>query len=133
MPELTTTAVAATTAAASSLAVIATAMGVPAPVVLAGILGATISVSQSNKLDMNWRSLLAALLAFAGALGMGIWGGRLVGAVAVTTLNALVGNLNLPSGSADPLCTLLISMLGQRELLPIGLTLLRKKVGGDAA
>lgn len=133
MPELTTTAVAATTAAASSLAVIATAMGVPAPVVLAGILGATISVSQSNKLDMNWRSLLAALLAFAGALGMGIWGGRLVGAVAVTTLNALVGNLNLPSGSADPLCTLLISMLGQRELLPIGLTLLRKKVGGDTA
>lgn len=131
MPEPTSTAVAVTSAAASSLAVIATSMGVPAPVVLAGILGATISVSQSNKLDLNWRSLVAALLAFAGALGIGILGGQVAGPVVVIAVNAVFAKPPLPDGIANPVCTLVLSMLGTRELLPIGLSLLRKKLGGD--
>jgi hypothetical protein len=130
MPEPTSTALAVTAAGASTLAVIATAIGVPAPVVLAGVLGATIAVGQSGKLDWNWRSLAAALLAFAASLGLGIWGGSLASRVAVGVLNGMFASLHLPDGFADPLFTLLVSMLGQSQLLPIGLTLLRSKIGG---
>lgn len=130
MPEPTSTALAATAAGASTLAVIATAIGVPAPVVLAGVLGATIAVGQSGKLDWNWRSLAAASLAFAASLGLGIWGGLLAGHVLVGLLNGMFPALHLPDAFADPLCTLLVSMLGQSQLLPIGLTLLRSKTGG---
>lgn len=130
MPEPTSTALAVTTAAASSLAVLATAMGVPAAVVLAAILGATIAVSMYGKLEWNFRSLAAALLTWSAALGLGIWGGRIGGRVLVGVLNSLVPSLHLPQDFADPLCTMLVAMVGQSQLLPIGLSLLRSKAGG---
>lgn len=131
MPEPTSTALAVTTAAASSLAVVATAMGVPAAVVLAAILGATIAVSMSGKIDWNLPSLTAALLTWSAALGLGIWGGRIGGRVLVGVLNSLVPSLHLPQDFADPLSTMLVAMVGQSQLLPIGLSLLRSKAGGS--
>lgn len=133
MPEPTSSALAVTAAGASSLAVMATALGVPAPVVLAAILGATIAVSASGKLDLSLRSIFAALLAFTAALGVGIWGGHLAGHVVVGLLNSIPGvPTPLPEGVADPLCTVILAMLAQRELLPLGLSLVRSQLEGAA-
>lgn len=133
MAEPTTAALASATAAASSLAVIATAMGVPAPVVLAAILGAAAAVSMSKRLDMSLRSLAAALGTFALALALGIWGGGFAARVLIGLANGLLPRAEIPLTIADPLCTLLVAMLGQRELLPIGLSMLRSRSAGGAA
>lgn len=133
MTEPTTAALAATTAAASSLAVIATALGVPAPVVLAAVLGAATAVATSGKLEFSRGALLAAFGAFAVALALGIWGGGLAGRLVIGLLGTLVPAGRFAEGMADPLCTFLVACLGQRELLPLGLRLLRNKVEGGAA
>lgn len=131
MPEPTSTALAVTTAAASSLAVVATAMGVPASVVLTAILGATIAVSMSGKIDWSVGSLTAALMTWGAALGLGISGGRFAGHLLIGFLNGILPpSQRLPQDFADPLFTLLIAMVGQSQLLPIGLSLLRNKAGG---
>lgn len=131
MPELTSSALAATAAGASGLAVVATTMGVPAPIVLAGVLGATIAVAQSGKVAWGWSSVMAALLSFGASLGIGIWGGNLIGRLVVNAINAVITDphLQLPASAADPLCTLVLSMVGQRELLPLAIRALAGLVG----
>lgn len=111
----------------------ATALGVPAPVVLAGVLGAAIAVGQSGKFDWHWGSLAAALMAFAAALGLGILGGPLAGHVVISALSAVFSGLHVADEFADPLCTLLVSMFWQSQLLPLGLSMLRRKAGEGAA
>jgi hypothetical protein len=131
MPEPTSAALAACTAATSCLAVVATAMGVPAPMVLASVLGATVSVSQQDKMQLTVRSLLAAALALALSMGLGIWGGTPAGRVMVGLLNGLISDpaLRLSADACDPFATLLLAMLGVPVLLPLALGALRSRVG----
>jgi len=130
MPEPTSTALAATTAATSSLAVVATAMGVPAPVVLAAVLGAALAVGQSERMELRLASLIAVAATFCAAFGFGIWGGALAGHVLIGLLNGLVPKAQLSPDAADPICTVLVAMLGQRTLLPLVLKALTKRVEG---
>lgn len=135
MPEPTSAAFAACTAATSCLAVVATAMGVPAPMVLAAVLGATVSVSQQDRVQLSVRSLLAAALALALSMAIGIWGGKPAGRVMVGLLNGLITDpsLHLSPDACDPFATLLLAMLGVPVLLPLALGALRSRVGGGGA
>lgn len=130
MPEPTSTALAATTAATSSLAVVATAMGVPAPVVLAAVLGAALAVGQSDRMELRLAALIAVAATFCAAFGFGIWGGALAGHVLIGLLSGLVPGAKLSLDAADPICTVLVAMLGQRTLLPLVLKALTKRVEG---
>lgn len=127
MPEPTSAAMASCAAVTSCLALVATAMGVPAPVVLAGVLGAAIAVGNSERLALTARSLTAAVFSFALAMAIGIWGGGLLGRLVVSLINAGITDpeAKLALGAADPLCTLILAMIGQRELLPLVQRLLR--------
>jgi hypothetical protein len=130
MPEPTSTALAALTAATSSLAVVATAMGVPAPVVLAAVLGSALAVGQSERMELRLASLIAVAATFCAAFGFGIWGGALAGHVLIGLLNGLVPKAQLNADAADPICTVIVAMLGQRTLLPLVLKALSKRVEG---
>lgn len=133
MPEPTSTAIGFAAAVTSSLGVLATVMGVPVPVVLAGILGATISVSLSEKMDLNWRNLFSSTASFAGSLGLGFWGGQVVGPVVVAFTNKWLEKEVLPDGVATPVVTFLVAAIGQREILRIALKVLRSKTEGAAS
>ncbi|MFN3886880.1 MAG: hypothetical protein ACK4MG_07970 [Aquabacterium sp.] len=133
MPEPTSAALASCAAITSCLAVVATTMGVPAPVVLAAVLGAAIAVSSSDRLELSLRSLLPAVLSFGLAMGIGIWGGSLFGRPVVSAINAMIAepDAKLPVYAADPICTLFLAMIGQRELLPIVQRVLRRFNAGE--
>lgn len=130
MLEPTSNVLAATTAATSSLAVLATAMGVPAPVVLAAVLGSALAVGQSERVELRLSSLISVAATFCAAFGFGIWGGALAGHVLIGLINGLVPRAELSIDAADPICTALMAMLGQRTLLPLVLKALTNRVEG---
>ena len=127
MAEPTTTVLAVAGATTSTLAVAATALGVPAPVVIAAIVGATAAVVQAERADLTLRVVVTLLVTFAVAMSLGIWVGRVAGHAVVGFLNSLPLQLGMSADYADPAAAVLVAMLGQSRLLPLGLSLLQKK------
>ncbi len=129
MADPTSMAVAGCAATTSCLAVVATAAGVPVPMVIAALLGAAVSVSQQPRVALNVRSLTAASLTLALSVAVGIWGGSPAGRLMVGLINALLpdARLHLGADACDPFATLLLAMIGVPVLLPIALGALRSR------
>lgn len=120
MPDpTTTTAAVVATAGITGTAITSAgiAAGIPIPVIIAAVLGATIAVHRGEKLELSIKGLWSVVLAFALALAFGVFGGPLFGA-GIERAAAKFLDLEIYGMGADALCALLSALLGQSVFLP---------------
>lgn len=120
MPEPTTTTAAVVATASvtgATLTGVGLAAGVPLPVIICAVLGATIAVSRGSRVELTPAGLWSALLTFALSLAMGVVAGPLFGAAIERAAEKFVG-LSIAGLGANALCALLLALLGQSVILP---------------
>lgn len=92
--------------------------GVPVWTVLAAVLGASIAVAQSGRMDMTLRGMGALFVSFVAGASFGVFGGSFLGGVLVAALAkfgiAPVQHAQLP----DALLAWLLALQGQDVILP---------------
>ncbi len=129
MPDPTTTTAAVVTAAGTAGAAITgagLAFGIPLPVIVGAVLGATIAVSRAGRLELTPRGLWSAALAFGLALAFGVFGGPFAGAFVERGTEKLFG-FPVSGLGADALCALILALLGQPVVLPA----ISKRLGAE--
>jgi len=114
MADVTTPAAVAAGITIGGVSVIA---GVPIWTVIAAVVGATIAVSQSGRLDLSMRGMWAVFISFGAAASFGVLGGPFVGAVVVAVLSKVL-SIPVASGSADALLAWAFALQGQTVILP---------------
>lgn len=87
-------------------------VGVPLPVALMAALGALIAVSNSERLTFSARDIIAALLTFCLALGLGLLGGYLVAWVVQQRYPGAPGVV------VHAVAAVILAAYGQRQILP---------------
>lgn len=106
----------AAVAAGITIGGVSVVSGVPIWTVIAAVVGATIAVSQSGRLDLSVRGMWAVFISFAAAASFGVLGGPFVGTIVVAVLSKLA--IPLAQGSADALLAWAFALQGQTVILP---------------
>ena len=119
-------------AAGSALGVIAVTLGVPVPVVMAAVFGATVAALTTHRAEWSLESVQAVLVAFVMALAFGIFCGPPAALALVAGAKKLPYiAFDLPVELAKPASAWLLALVGQKELLPFLLKKLGVTKGGD--
>lgn len=95
---------------------ISVATGVPIWTVIAALVGATIAVGQSGRLELTLRGLWAVFISFALSVSCGIYGGPMLSG-ALLAVAARLGVV-LQGGSVEALLAWVLALLGQSTILP---------------
>lgn len=116
MADPATTAAAGGFIAGAAIASFANQIGVPVPVLISAVVGATVAVSVSDRVKWSAAGIWAGLVSFALALCCGIVLGRGCGSLLVQGLHKFSFDLDKDVGYAS--CALVLSVLGQSVILP---------------
>ena len=106
----------AAVAAGITIGGVSAVVGVPIWTVIAAVVGATIAVSQSGRLELSVRGMWAVFTSFAVAASLGVLGGPFVAAVVVQVLAKL--SITVAESSADALMAWAFALQGQAVILP---------------
>lgn len=113
MADVTTPAVVAAGVAIGGVSVVA---GVPIMTVIAAVVGATIAVSQSGRLELTFAGVWAVFISFAAAASFGVLAGPFFGSILVSGLSKL--GVAVQAGGADALLAWAFALMGQSVILP---------------
>lgn len=103
----------------------ATVLGFPLSVCLLAALGALFALAEADKLAPTPRNLASAGITLAISWVLGLYGGPIVGGLAIAPALKAIGSSMSPT-VADPLAALVISMFGLGRLLPAVLQVMSK-------
>lgn len=96
--------------------------GVPVWTVLAAVLGASIAVAQSGRMEMSVRGLATLFVSFVAGASLGVFGGAFLGSFLGGVLVALLTKLGVapaqPVQPPDALLAFLLALQGQDVILP---------------
>ena len=106
----------AAVAAGITIGGVSVVAGVPIWTVIAAVVGATIAVSQSGRLELTLRGMWAVFISFAAAASFGVLSGPVIGTVVVAVFAKL--SITVDHGAADALLAWACALMGQSVILP---------------